>query len=70
MPLPDSSASKTAILLDLFDRMRSWPGIVFLAERVGMSRQGVAKTLMKHRKARYLKLRHPSRGTRHDLRKP
>lgn len=67
MPLPPIDVTKTAVLLDLFDRLKSWPGIVALAERTGMSRQGVAKALMLHRREKYLRWRHPSRGRRHDL---
>lgn len=63
--MPETTA--TDELLAIFDKMRSWPGIVFLAERVGMSRQAVSKQLLKHRRSRYLKLRHPSRGRRSDL---
>lgn len=67
MPLP-TEATKTAVLLDLFDRLKSWPGVCWLAGRTGMSRQGVAKALLHHRREKYLRWRHPSRGTRHDLR--
>lgn len=61
--------TKTEELLEVFDSLRSWPGIVVLAKKAGMTRQGVAKALLAYRRAKYLRWRHPSRGTRNDLRR-
>ena len=66
MPIHEEM-TKTAQILEVFDRMRSWPGIVMLAEKCGTSRQNVQKVLLRYRKERYLRLRHASRGRRHDL---
>ena len=66
MPPLGRDVRKLAIL-ETFDSMTAWKGVVWLSKRFGVSRQYVSLLLKTERPERYAALKHPSRGRRNDL---
>ena len=64
---PESQVDRFArkrLMLEEFDRRRTWPGVCWYAEKYGVSRQWVSELFKKERGSRYGRLKHPTMGRR------